>query len=81
MAGLCLHGEEPILEPLFWQDVWTPGGPILEASLPESLHSVDRTRSEAVGEELQPLERTFVGEILAGLSPMGRTTGRSRERS
>ena len=39
------------------------GGPMLEQSVPEGLHPMDRTHTGAVHEELQLFGRTYVGEI------------------
>ena len=45
---------------------------MLEQSIPEGLHPVERTHAGAVCEELQPMGRTHVGEVHGGLSPCGR---------
>ncbi|GAB0184410.1 zinc finger and BTB domain-containing protein 5 [Grus japonensis] len=45
--------EEPRLEQVCWQDLWPHGGPTLEQSTPEGLHSVEGTHVRAVHEELQ----------------------------
>ena len=44
---------------------------MLEHSVPEGLHSVERTHSGATHEELQPVGRTHFGEVLGGLSLVG----------
>ena len=56
------------------------GKPMLEQSVPEGLHTVERTHAGAVCEELQPVGRTHVGEVRGGLSPVGGTPRWSRGR-
>ncbi|PKU45188.1 hypothetical protein llap_4489 [Limosa lapponica baueri] len=52
-----------MLEHVSWQDLSPHEGPMLEQSVPEGLHPVERTHAEEVHEELQPVGRTHVGEI------------------
>ena len=49
------------------------GGPMLEQSVPEGLHPVERTHAGASCVELEPMGRTHVGEVCEGLSPIGGT--------
>ncbi|OPJ81253.1 hypothetical protein AV530_009472 [Patagioenas fasciata monilis] len=65
LKEVAVRGEKPMLEQVFWQDLWPHGGSTLEQSVPEGLH---------------PVERTHVGEVCEGLSPMGETPWRSRGR-
>ena len=51
-----------------WQDLCPT---TLEQSVPEGLQLVEGTHAGAVHEELQPMGRTYVGEVLGGLSPVG----------
>jgi len=44
--------EKPVLEQVCWQDLWPHGGPTLEQSVPDGLHSVEGTHAGAVHEEL-----------------------------
>ena len=53
---------------------------MLEQSVPEGLHPVERIHTGAVCEELQPVGRTHVGEVREGLSPVGGTPRWSRGR-
>ena len=66
-------GEQPMLEQVSWQGLWSHGGPTLEQSVPEGLHPMERTHSEAAHEELQPMGRTHVGVVHGGIFPMGGT--------
>ena len=47
---------------------------MLEQPVPEGLHTVGRSRTAAVREELQPLGRIHVGEVCGELSPMDGTS-------
>jgi len=38
-------------------------GPMLEQSIPEGLHAVERTHTEAVHKELQPVGKTHAGKV------------------
>ncbi|KAK4831704.1 hypothetical protein QYF61_018756, partial [Mycteria americana] len=53
---------------------------MLEQSVPEGLHPLERTHAGAVREELQPVGRTHIGEVHGGLSPVGGTPRWSRGR-
>jgi len=53
---------------------------MLEQSVPEGLHPMERTHAGAVHQELQPVGRTHVGEVHGGLSSVGGTPCQSRER-
>jgi len=48
---------------------------MLEQSVPEGLHPVERTHAGAVCMVLKPLGRSHIGEIHRGLLPVGRTPG------
>lgn len=63
---------KPMLEQVYWQDLWPRGGPTLEQSVPEGPYPMEVTHTGAVHEELQPMQRTLVGEVHGGLSPCGR---------
>jgi len=58
--------EEPMLEQVFWQDLWPCGTPRLEQSFPEGL---------------QPMGRTHIGEVHGRLSPVRVTPHWSRGRA
>ncbi|PKU37806.1 hypothetical protein llap_11890 [Limosa lapponica baueri] len=58
----------------------TCGRPILEQSVPEGLHPMERTHARAVLEELQLMGRTHIGEFQEGLSPFQETLDWSRGR-
>ncbi|KAJ7419650.1 protein pxr1-like [Pitangus sulphuratus] len=56
LAGpMALWREEPMLEQVCWQDLWSCGGPTLEQSVPEGQQCVEGTHARAVHEELQPV--------------------------
>jgi len=57
------HGEDPRLEQVFWQDLWSHGEIMLEQSVPDGLQLVERTHAGAV---LQLMGRTRVGEVHEG---------------
>lgn len=61
----------------FWQELWPSGGPLLQKPDPEGLHLVEITLAGAVHVELQPMGRTYFGEICGGLSPVGETRCRN----
>lgn len=44
---------------------------MIDQSIPEGLHLMERTHMGQVHEELQHMERTHVGEVNEGLSSMG----------
>jgi len=44
---------------------------MLEQSVPEGLHPVERTHAGAGREELQPVGRTHFGEVHGGWFPVG----------
>jgi len=60
------------LESLHWNRFLagpvTPWGSILEHSIPEGLHPVERIHAGAVHEELQPMGSTLIGAVHEGLS-------------
>ncbi|PKU41474.1 ubx domain-containing protein 4 [Limosa lapponica baueri] len=53
-------------------------GCMLEQSIPEGLHLMERTHGGAVHEELQPIGRTHTGVVRGELSPRGGTPHWSR---
>jgi len=55
LAGPVTHGKDPMMEQVFWQDLWPRGGPMVEQSVPEGLHPMEGTDTGAVIEELQPV--------------------------
>ena len=68
VRGTVTHGEEPLQEHIFWQDLWHHGGPTLEQSSTEGLHPTEGTHTRAVHEKLHSVGRTDVGEAHEGLS-------------
>lgn len=53
----------------------------MEQPVPDGLHPVEGAHAGAVGEEVEPMEKTHTGEIHGGLFPVGVTPDRSRGRS
>ena len=51
----------PMLEQVFWKELWSHGESTLEKSVPEGLHSIERTHDAAVCGELQHVGRTSAG--------------------
>ena len=80
LTGTVDHGEETTQKQVFCQDLWHQGGPILEQSISEGVHPVERIRAGAVYEELQHMGRTHTGEVHEGLFPVGGTPYCSRTR-
>ena len=50
--------EEPTLEQVCWQGLWTRGGPTLEQPVPEGLHLLGRAQDGAACGELSPMRET-----------------------
>ncbi|OPJ73508.1 hypothetical protein AV530_005844 [Patagioenas fasciata monilis] len=71
--------EQLTLEQVCWQDLGTPGRPMLEQYVPEELQPMEVTHAGAVHGGLQPMARTLI-EVYGGLSLVGGTPCWSRER-
>lgn len=53
-----------------WQKIWPHGWPMLEQSVSKGLHPVENFHAGAICEELQSVERNYIGEVNGRLSPM-----------
>jgi len=56
------------------------GGPTLEQPVPEGLHPMEGIHVGAALEELQPVGRTYIGDVCGELSPMRWTSRWSQGR-
>lgn len=62
LAETVGSGEKSTQEQVFW----ICGGSILQQSIPEGLHSLERTHSGAILQELQPVGRSHTGAVHTG---------------
>lgn len=65
LAETVGSGEKSTQEQVFW----ICGGSILEQSIPEGLHSLERTHSGAILQELQPVGQSHTGAVHKEMVP------------